>query len=78
MGKEISLSQLSDYGTLAVFQKETQDFETLKTISEVSVLPTKYEALNQGIDPQITWAIILMLIGFLTIFLLEKFGQKEE
>jgi len=78
LGKEISLSQISDYGTLAVFQKETQDFETLKTISEVSVFPTKYETLNQDVDPQILWAIALMIIGFLTIILLERFGQKEE
>ncbi|MDT0293861.1 DUF368 domain-containing protein [Mesonia ostreae] len=77
LGREISLSEISNFGTLALFQKETQDFETLKTISDVSVLPTTYETLNQGTDAQIFWALALMIIGFLTIFLLEKFGQKE-
>jgi len=78
LSKEMNLSEITEFGTLGIFQKDTQDFETLKVISEKSVLPGEYGALNQGLDPQLFWAISLMIIGFLTIFLLEKFGSKEQ
>jgi putative membrane protein len=77
LGKEMNLSEITEFGTLAIFQKDTQDFETLKVISEKSVMPNQYAELNQGLDPQLFWAISLMIVGFLTIFLLEKFGSKE-
>ena len=39
---------------------------------EKSILPTEYDG-----DPQVVFAICLMVIGFLTIFILEKIGSKK-
>ena len=77
LGKELAFSDISNVGTLSIHQQETQDFETLKLIAEKSVLPSTYSNLNQGVDAQLLWAICLMIVGFLTIFLLEKIGNKE-
>lgn len=78
LGRKINFSEVSDYATLAIFQKNTNPSQELKVISETNVLPMKYAQLNQGIDPQILWAILLMLIGFFTIYLLEKIGTKKK
>ena len=40
-------------------------------VLEKSILPQYYEG-----DSQITMAIILMIAGFLTIFIVEKVGEK--
>jgi putative membrane protein len=71
----IPFSNVSDLGTLSVYQKVTQDFESYKTIVEKSILPSNYSDINQ-IDAQILVAISLMVVGFLTIFILEKIGNK--
>ena len=71
----VPFSTVSDLGTLSVYQKVTQDFESYKTIVEKSILPTNYSDINQ-IDAQILVAISLMVVGFLTIFILEKIGNK--
>ncbi|WP_121666450.1 DUF368 domain-containing protein [Mesonia aquimarina] len=78
LGKEIDFSDISNVGTLSIHQQQSQDFETLKLISEKSVFPSSYSSLNQGIDAQVIWAICLMIIGFLTIFLLEKLGNTKD
>lgn len=78
LGQEAIFSDVSDFGTLGIHQQQTQDFETLKLISERSVLPSEYAKLNQQIDPQFFWAILLTIIGFLTIFLLERLGSKKQ
>lgn len=39
---------------------------------EKSILPSEYDG-----DPQVVFAICLMVIGFLTIFILEKIGSKK-
>jgi putative membrane protein len=41
-------------------------------LQETSISPLSYDG-----DPQIATAIILMIIGFLTIFILEKLGGKK-
>lgn len=41
------------------------------------VSPNTYENIN-NIDSQLIYAIGLMIIGFLTIFILEKIGSKKE
>ncbi|MBQ0787676.1 MAG: DUF368 domain-containing protein [Oceanihabitans sp.] len=71
----IPFSSVSDLGTLSVYQKTIQDFESYKTIIEKSISPSNYSELNQ-IDAQVFTAIALMIIGFLTIFILEKIGNK--
>lgn len=40
---------------------------------EKSISPFAYEG-----NPQLTFAIILMVVGFLTIFILEKIGSKKQ
>ncbi|WP_046744211.1 DUF368 domain-containing protein [Kordia zhangzhouensis] len=41
-----------------------------------SVLPNTFETVNQ-IEPQILFAIVLMIVGFLTIFIMEKFASSK-
>lgn len=49
------------------------DSKGLKSpLLQKSISPTYYEG-----DSQLIFAVILMIIGFLTIFLLEKFGSKK-
>ncbi|MBO3097382.1 DUF368 domain-containing protein [Gelidibacter pelagius] len=75
-GQTIPVSQITDYGTIEVYQRQINDFETFKMVSEKSVLPFHYSEINNTIDPQIGWAVGLMIVGFLTIFILEKIGSK--
>jgi putative membrane protein len=44
----------------------------LVPLIEKSILPSSYKG-----DPQLVFAICLMVIGFLTIFILEKIGSKK-
>lgn len=75
-GKTFDISQITDYGTLEVFQKHLNDFETYKMVTEKSVLPFHFSEINNSLDPQIAMALGLMIVGFLTIFILEKVGSK--
>ncbi|APX99705.1 DUF368 domain-containing protein [Lacinutrix venerupis] len=75
-GKVIDFNQVSELGTLSVFQKQTNDYESYKTVLEESILPNLYSELN-GVNPQLIFAILLMIVGFLTIFVLEKIGSKK-
>lgn len=75
-GETVPISQVTNYATIEVFQRQTNDFETFKMVSEKSVMPFHYSDINHAIDPQIASAIALMVIGFLTIFILEKIGSK--
>ena len=72
-----SFQELSTLGTLSVYQKQIGDFESHKVLSELSILPTKYSEINNLIDPQTLPAILLMIFGFLTIFILERLGKKS-
>ena len=46
-------------------------------IEEQNISPLNYEALN-GDKSYLTYAIILFVIGFVVIFLLERFGNKTK
>ncbi|TYB79591.1 DUF368 domain-containing protein [Bizionia myxarmorum] len=73
------VTRLSDYtslGNLTIYQQQLADFDSLKVITESSVLPNLYSIQNNDIDAQILPAILLMIAGFLTIFILERFGKK--
>jgi len=74
-GDVIPFANITNLGTLSVYQKTIQDFESYKTIVEKSILPSSFTELNL-IDAQVLIAIALMVIGFLTIFILEKIGNK--
>ena len=75
-GESIPVSQITELGTIEVYQRRINDFETFKMVSEKSVSPFHYSEINSAIDPQIALAIGLMVVGFLTIFILEKIGSK--
>ena len=77
-GKMVDFTNVSELGTLSVFQKNTADFESYKTVIEQSVTPATYSQINASIDTQLILAIGLMLAGFLTIFILEKVGNKAK
>ena len=42
-------------------------------LMEESILPSSFDG-----DPQITYAVLLMIVGFLTIIVLEKLGTKSK
>ncbi|WP_299395448.1 DUF368 domain-containing protein [uncultured Gelidibacter sp.] len=75
-GTTVPIDTITDFGTIEVYQSQINDFETFKMISEKSISPFRYSEINNAIDPQITMAIGLMIVGFLTIFILEKVGSK--
>ena len=75
-GNTISFSEVSNLGTLAIYQKNMEDFDTYKTVLEQSVLPSTYAQINGGISSELGIAIVLMISGFLTIFILEKLGRR--
>lgn len=77
-GEVSPISKFTDIGTVEVYQRQTNDFETIKMVSEKSVSPFYYSSINHGIDPEIAFAIGLMVVGFLTIFILEKIGSKYQ
>ncbi|MGY0392026.1 DUF368 domain-containing protein [Bizionia sp. KMM 8389] len=75
-GAIMPLSDISNLGNLTLHQQQLADFESLKVISETSVLPEVYSLNNAGFETQLLPAILLMITGFLTIFILERFGKK--
>jgi putative membrane protein len=47
-------------------------------IQEVNISPIHYSELNQYlVSEHLNYAIILMVVGFLTIFILEKLGAQK-
>jgi len=77
-GKILAFSDISELGTLSVYQQQMNDFESYKMVSEKSIMAFQYSEINDYIDPQVLPAIILMVVGFLTIFILEKIGSKKQ
>ncbi|MDX1277980.1 DUF368 domain-containing protein [Oceanihabitans sediminis] len=75
-GEIISFSKVSELGTLSVYQKELQNFESYKTVVENSILPNHFSEINGQLDAQILYAVLLMIAGFSIIFILEKIGNK--
>ena len=78
-GDYLPFSEVSDLATLSVYQNQINDFERYKMIQEVSISPIHYSELNHYlVKDHILFAIILMIIGFLTILVLEKLGSKSK
>lgn len=76
-GKIIPFSDISELGNLTLHQQQTTDFESYKVVSEKSIMALRYSELNNGIDSQWLLAILLMIVGFLTIFILERIGKRS-
>jgi len=77
LGAEVMFSKISNTGTLSVLQKSTQDFDTYKIIIEKSISPFNYTAINNNADSQLLYAILFMVLGFLSIFILEKISSLK-
>jgi putative membrane protein len=77
-GEAIPFSDISDLGTLSVYQQQINNFESIKIITEESVSPFVYSSINNQISSQLNIAIALIVAGFLTIFILEKIGSKNQ
>lgn len=78
INQTVSFSEVSDLATLSVFQQQSNDFEKYKMIQEVNISPIHYSELNHYlVSEHLTYAVILMVIGFLTIFILEKLGTQK-
>lgn len=77
-GEVVPFETVSELATLAVHQKQQLDFESLKTVTEQSVSPLRYSELNNYlVGSQLGWALLLIVIGFFTILLLERIGNKQ-
>lgn len=77
-GEIIPFSSITDFGTLSYFQIHTNDFESYKAVLQKNVLPIHYNELNNHLaDSYLLFSIVLMVIGFLTIFILEKVGTQK-
>ncbi|WGD36149.1 DUF368 domain-containing protein [Olleya sp. YS] len=77
-GIVMDFAGLSKFETLSVYQKSIADFDSYKTVIEKSVSPSTYSQINANTDTQLLFAIGLMIAGFLTIFILEKVGNKAQ
>ena len=75
-GNILPFSKVSDMGTLSIYEKQTQITEVYKTVTEHSTIPSIYSSMNH-VDTHVISAIALMITGFLTIFILEKLGNKK-
>lgn len=76
-GNIVDFETISNFGTLGIYQKSIQDFDSYKMVIEQSISPSYYAKINQ-VSAQLPLAIGLMIAGFLTIFILEKVGNKTE
>ena len=74
----IPFSEISDLGTLSVFQKQINNFESYDAVMEVSILPIQYSELNNYVDDKLIYATLFMLIGFAIIILLERIANSSE
>lgn len=77
-GQIIPFSELTPIGTLSNYQKALNDFDSLIIITEKNTMPYQYSLRNENMDSQVLLAIILMIVGFLTILILERLGHKED
>lgn len=58
--------------------KKVLTFRTNSKGKEVPLVEESISPYNFDGDPQLLWAILLMIIGFFTIYLLEKFGPENQ
>lgn len=75
-GEILPFSAISDLGNLTLYQQNHSDFDSYKVVTEQSISAMRYSQLNNQIDSQLILGILLMVIGFSTIFILERIGNK--
>lgn len=66
-----SLNKIWPWKEVVTWQTTSDGIKT--PLVEKSISPFTFDG-----NPQITYAIILMVVGFLTIFILEKIGSKKQ
>lgn len=66
-----SLNKIWPWKEVVTWQTASDGIKT--PLVEKSISPFTFDG-----NPQITYAIILMVVGFLTIFILEKIGSKKQ
>jgi putative membrane protein len=66
-----SLNKIWPWKKVLTWRKDSAGIDI--PIVEKSISPFSYEG-----NPQLVFAICLMLVGFLTIFILERLGNKKE
>ncbi len=77
-GSVLPFSEVTELGTLSVYQQQIDNFESYKTTLEQSIGPKHFSLINNGEDAQIMFAILLAVMGFLTIFLLERIATLRK
>lgn len=70
-GETESFSNITSFINLSEYQKVNNDID-YKIILEENISPLQYSE-----DPQLVLPIILLIVGFLTIFTLEKWSPKK-
>ncbi len=76
-GIEIPFNQITDLGSLSVYQINTKNFDSYKIMTEESINPFTYSEINNGVDSHLFLAIIFMALGFITILMLELTANKK-
>jgi len=74
----VQFNEVSNLGSLSVYQKQLNNFETYKVALEKSISPFQYSEVNLGMDAQLIPAIILAIVGFALILLMEKLAVKKQ
>ncbi|NND62316.1 MAG: DUF368 domain-containing protein [Flavobacteriaceae bacterium] len=78
LGEVVPFSEISKMGTLSVYQQQIKNFDSYKTTIEQSIGPMRFTEINSGMDAQVFYAIVLAILGFLTIFVLERFANSKK
>ncbi|WP_026775204.1 DUF368 domain-containing protein [Polaribacter sp. Hel_I_88] len=74
----VPFNEVSNVGSLSVYQKQIDNFETYKVALEKSISPFQYTEVNLGLDSQLIPALILAVVGFVLILLMEKLAVKKQ
>jgi putative membrane protein len=77
-GTIVAIEEVTNLGSLPVYQKEINNFETYKIALEKSVSPFQYSEANLELSSQLVGAVILAIVGFALILLMEKLAVKKQ
>jgi putative membrane protein len=74
----VQFNEVSNLGSLSVYEKQLNNFENYKVALEKSISPFRYSEVNLGVDSQLLPAIILAIVGFAIILLMEKLAVQKK